>query len=226
MKDVDRGSLAVSAALASVAGFVDAIGFLDTGGLFVSFMSGNSTQAAVELLGPGAWLAVASAGIIAAFVLGVALGGIASTVMRHPRPWIVGGAAVVVGATAILALCGSATLWRAGLLAAAMGAVNTLFLADGRARVAITYSTGTLVSLGLALAALLTGGSRTAWRRPLLLWGSLLGGAVIGAVVHRAGSPLALALAAAALGACAVVLARRPAWGPADHGPQQITRPG
>ncbi|MFT2628471.1 DUF1275 family protein, partial [Escherichia coli] len=43
MKDVDRGSLAVSAVLASVAGFVDAIGFLDTGGLFVSFMSGNST---------------------------------------------------------------------------------------------------------------------------------------------------------------------------------------
>lgn len=211
MKDVDRGSLAVSAVLASVAGFVDAIGFLDTGGLFVSFMSGNSTQAAVEVLGPGAWVAVASAGIIAAFVLGVALGGVASTVMRHPRPWIVGGAAVVVGATAILALSGSATLWRAGLLAAAMGAVNTLFLADGRARVAITYSTGTLVSLGLALAALLTGRSRTAWRRPLLLWGSLLGGAVIGAVAHRAGSPLALALAAAALGACAVVLARRPA---------------
>ncbi len=219
MKDVDRGSLAVSAVLASVAGFVDAIGFLDTGGLFVSFMSGNSTQAAVEVLGPGAWVAVASAGIIAAFVLGVALGGIASTVIRRPRPWIVGGAAVVVGATAILALGGSATLWRAGLLAAAMGAVNTLFLADGRARVAITYSTGTLVSLGLAFAALLTGGSRTAWRRPLLLWASLLGGAVIGAVAHRAGSPLALALAAAALGACTVVLARRPAGGPAGHGP-------
>jgi len=125
------------------------------------------------------------------------------------RPWIVGGAAVVVGSAALLALGGSATLWRAGLLAAAMGALNTLFLADGRARVATTYSTGTLVSLGLALASLVTGGSRTAWRRPLLLWAALVTGAVVGALAHRAGSTVALALASAALGACALILARQ-----------------
>ena len=208
MKDVDRGSLAVSAVLASVAGFVDAIGFLDTGGLFVSFMSGNSTQAAVEAFGPGPLVALASAGIIASFVVGVALGGVASARVARPRPWIVGGAAVGVGTAAALALGGESTLWRAGVLAASMGAVNTLFLADGRARVAITYSTGTLVSLGLALASLATGGSRTAWRRPLLLWGSLIGGAVVGAVAHRAGSPAALAAAAIALVLCAFVLAR------------------
>lgn len=210
MKDVDRGSLAVSAALASVAGFVDAIGFLDTGGLFVSFMSGNSTQAAVEVVGPGALIALASVGIITAFVAGVTAGGVATTLVSRPRPWIVGGAAVVVGSAALLALGGSATLWRAGLLAAAMGALNTLFLADGRARVAITYSTGTLVSLGLALASLVTGGSRTAWRRPLLLWAALVTGAVVGAVAHRAGSTVALTLATAALGACALILARQP----------------
>lgn len=208
MKDVDRGSLAVSAALAAIAGFVDAIGFLDTGGLFVSFMSGNSTQAAVEVLGPGATVALASAGIIAAFVSGVALGGVANALVARPRPWIVGGAAIIVGGAAGLALAGDATLWRAGLLAVAMGSVNTLFLADGRARVAITYSTGTLVSLGLALASLVTGTSRTAWRRPLLLWAALASGAVVGAVAHRAGSAPALTVAAAALVLCAVVLRR------------------
>ena len=106
MKDVDRGSLAVSAALASVAGFVDAIGFLDTGGLFVSFMSGNSTQAAVEVVGPGPLIALASVGIIAAFVAGVTAGGVATTLVSRPRPWIVGGAAVVVGSAALLALGG------------------------------------------------------------------------------------------------------------------------
>ncbi|WP_396644687.1 YoaK family protein [Microbacterium sp.] len=208
MKDVDRGSLGVSAALAAIAGFVDAIGFLDTGGLFVSFMSGNSTQAAVEVLGPGATVALASAGIIAAFVFGVALGGVANALVARPRPWIVGGAAIIVGGAAGLALAGDATLWRAGLLAVAMGSVNTLFLADGRARVAITYSTGTLVSLGLALASLVTGTSRTAWRRPLLLWAALASGAVVGAVAHRAGSAPALTVAAAALVLCAVVLRR------------------
>ncbi|MFG6278356.1 YoaK family protein [Microbacterium sp. 5K110] len=210
MKDVDRGALAISAALAGVAGYVDAIGFLDTGGLFVSFMSGNSTQAAVEVFGPGAAVALASAGIIAAFVFGVAVGGVAATLLARPRAWIVGGATVAVALVAVLAFGGETTLWRVALLAAGMGALNTLFLADGRARVAITYSTGTLVSLGLALAAAATGGSRRAWRRPLLLWSSLVGGAVVGAVAHRGGSPFALSFAAVVLTIVTVILAVRP----------------
>lgn len=209
MKDVDRAALAMSAVLAGVAGYVDAIGFLDTGGLFVSFMSGNSTQAAVEVLGPAAGIALASAGIIASFVAGVAVGGVASTLLARPRAWIVGGSTVSVALVAALALGGQATLWRVAFLAAAMGALNTLFLADGRARVAITYSTGTLVSLGLALAGAMTGGSRRAWQRPLLLWSSLVGGAVVGAVAHRWGSPLALGIAAVVLASVTAVLATR-----------------
>lgn len=35
--------------LAGLAGFVDAIGFLGSGGLFVSFMSGNSTRMAIGI---------------------------------------------------------------------------------------------------------------------------------------------------------------------------------
>lgn len=209
MKDVDRGALALSAALAATAGFVDAIGFLDTGGLFVSFMSGNSTQGAVDLLTGTPWVAAVSAGLIGAFVVGVAVGGVVS--MRAPRPqaWVIAGSAVAVAAGAVLATAGTATLWRAGVLAAAMGALNTLFLADGRARVAITYSTGTLVSLGLALASVVTGGSRTAWQRPLLLWSSLVGGAVVGGFAHRLGSPLALGIAAVALMGASIAAARR-----------------
>ena len=209
MKDVDRPALTLSAALAAVAGFVDAIGFLDTGGLFVSFMSGNSTQGAVDLLDGGSSIALVSAGIIAAFVIGVTAGAAVSMRAARPRAWVVAGSATAVALTAVLALGGDSTLWRVGLVAAAMGALNTLFLAEGRARVAITYATGTLVSLGLGLAALLTGGSRTAWRRPLLLWSSLVMGAVVGGLAHRLGSPVALGIAAAALGAAAAVIALR-----------------
>ena len=39
----------LAACLAALAGYVDAIGFLKLGGLFVSFMSGNSTRLAVGL---------------------------------------------------------------------------------------------------------------------------------------------------------------------------------
>jgi uncharacterized membrane protein YoaK (UPF0700 family) len=209
MRDVDRGSLTLSAGLAAVAGFVDAIGFLDTGGLFVSFMSGNSTQAAVDLLDGGVSITLVSAGIITAFVLGVTVGAAVSTRLSRPRPWVIAGAGAAVAVAAAAALGGPQTLWRAGLLAAAMGALNTLFLADGRARVAITYATGTLVSLGLALASLATGGSRTAWMRPLLLWSALVAGAVVGGLAHRLGSPVALGIAAAVLAGAAAVIAVR-----------------
>lgn len=49
MKRDDLARLLLSIALIAVAGCVDAIGFLETGHLFVSFMSGNSTQFTVGL---------------------------------------------------------------------------------------------------------------------------------------------------------------------------------
>ena len=63
----------LAACLAALAGYVDAIGFLKLGGLFVSFMSGNSTRLAVGLaeLSGIAGLALA---IVAAFVGGVVAG--------------------------------------------------------------------------------------------------------------------------------------------------------
>lgn len=210
MKDVDRHALALSAGLASLAGFVDAVGFLDTGGLFVSFMSGTSTQAAVGA-GTDPVVAVVAAGVIASFVIGVAAGAVVGARTDRARAGVVAGSALAVGVAAALALAGPVTLWRVGLLAAAMGALNTLFLAEGRARVAITYVTGTLVSLGLALAAALTGRSRTAWRRPLLLWAALVAGAFVGGAAHGLGSPAALGIAAVAMAGTAGVLAvRRP----------------
>ena len=125
------------------------------------------------------------------------------------RAWAVAASASVVALSACLAAIaptGPARFW---MLAFAMGALNTLYLSDGRARVAITYATGTLVSLGLAVAALLTGRSGSARRRPLLLWGSLAGGAVVGAAAHRLGSGPALLLAALVLAAAGAGLAMR-----------------
>lgn len=209
MKRVTWRGLLLSSALAFAAGFVDAIGFIETGGLFVSFMSGNSTQAGVELLGGEPSMAMMSVFLLLTFVLGVAAAGTLSLHARDHRPYVVAVAGIAIGSVGVLELVGMHSAWSYGLVAAAMGAINTLYLEDGRARVAITYATGTLVSLGLALAALLNGRSRTAWRRPLLLWGSLAVGALSGAAAHRFGAAALLLAATAMLVVLAVVLAVR-----------------
>ncbi|WP_454173005.1 YoaK family protein [Microbacterium maritypicum] len=208
MRDVTRRGLALSLVLSGVAGYVDAIGFIDTGGFFVSFMSGNSTQAGVDILEQGLASSLLPLTLVVAFVLGVAAGAMIGGNGRR-RAWAVAASASAVALSAVLAAVVPTSPARFWMLAVAMGALNTLYLSDGRARVAITYATGTLVSLGLAVAALLTGRSGSAWRRPLLLWGSLAGGAVVGAAAHRLGSGPALLLAAVVLAAAGVGLAMR-----------------
>ncbi|GGF49466.1 hypothetical protein GCM10010922_26780 [Microbacterium sorbitolivorans] len=206
MKHATKRGLLLSSCLALIAGFVDAIGFIETGGLFVSFMSGNSTQAGVDVFAGHAHVAILSVYLIVAFVVGVTIAGVAAARTRDHHPFVVGGAAVALVAVAVLDLAGAGSAWNYGLVSMVMGAINTLYLADGRARIAITYATGTLVSLGLALAALVTGGSHTAWHRPLLLWGALALGAVAGAAAHRLGTALSLFAAAGILAALAVLI--------------------
>jgi len=204
MREVSRRGVALSIALSVVAGYVDALGFIETGGLFVSFMSGNSTQFGVELWGGEAVAALLPLALVGSFVLGVAGGALAVGADGRRRGVVVGAAAVVVAMSAALGLAETGAPWRFALLALAMGSLNTLYLAEGRARVAITYATGTLVSLGLALAAVVTGRDRHAWRRPLLLWSALAAGAVIGAAAHRWLAEGALVAAAIALGILAI----------------------
>src|SRR5258706_15138149 len=69
-----RRNVALACALSALAGYVDAIGFLHLGGLFVAFMSGNSTRMGVSLA-QGQWVTATQAlGLIALFVTGAAAG--------------------------------------------------------------------------------------------------------------------------------------------------------
>src|SRR3977135_1944344 len=73
MLDTSR-NIALACALSGLAGYVDAIGFLHLGGLFVSFMSGNSTRMGVSLA-EGHWQNAAVAlGLSVLFVIGAAAG--------------------------------------------------------------------------------------------------------------------------------------------------------
>jgi len=169
--------------LAVLAGFVDALGFLRLGGMFVSFMSGNSTRMAVGVAGPGYGSAFAGA-LIAAFVGGVMAGtAIGAAARRWRKPAVLALVAVLLALGSagheLFALASFPTL----LMAGAMGAANAVFQRDGEVSVGVTYMTGTLVKLAQHLVRALSGGPRWAWVPYLLLWLGLVAGAVTGALI-------------------------------------------
>jgi uncharacterized membrane protein YoaK (UPF0700 family) len=91
-----------------LAGYVDGIGFLHLGGLFVSFMSGNSTRLGVSLA-ESDWQQAASAlGLIALFVAGAAAGSLVVLGGGAERqPWlflIAAGAALALSAIVAVAM--------------------------------------------------------------------------------------------------------------------------
>lgn len=174
--------------LSALAGFVDALGFITLGGVFVSFMSGNSTRLSVGVAG-GSWSQAALvAGIVVVFVAGVALGGIVAELTGPDRRI---RKSAVLGTVSVLLFVGavSATFgWTEAAIVAmtlAMGAENNVFRRDGETSVALTYMTGALVKIGQRLAAALFGGPRWTWLPYLGLWGGLVGGAILGALAHR-----------------------------------------
>lgn len=178
----NRDARALAVCLAGLAGFVDAVGFLQTGGLFVSFMSGNSTRFAVGLAEamPVAGLA---AQLIVSFVAGVVLGGLLAGRWPDRRKALV--LAIVALLLAMAAAMGGLGFARLMLvpLAMAMGCINNVFQRDGDVTIGVTYMTGALVRVGQRIADALRGGPRWDWLPFLLLWAGLVGGAVVGALL-------------------------------------------
>ncbi|MBS9374268.1 YoaK family protein [Rhodococcus sp. B50] len=176
-------------ALSSLAGFIDALGFITLGGVFVSFMSGNSTRLAVGTA-DGMWETVALiGGVLALFVLGVILGSVVAELTDRDRR--TRKTAVLATVTALLTIGAVAVLagWTPVAVVAmtlAMGTENSVFRRQGETAVALTYMTGALVKIGQRVAAAFFGGPRWSWLPYLGLWGGLVTGAVLGALAHRA----------------------------------------
>src|ERR1700722_16898063 len=184
MLDTSRNIL-LACALSALAGYVDAIGFLHLGGLYVSFMSGNSTRMGVSLA-EGQWSGAAlSFGLIVLFVIGAACGSlIVLGHGAHRQPFVLLAEALLLAAAA---LCYAFGLPNAAVAAIvlAMGLENAVFQIDGGAGLGLTYVTGALVKVGQLLAAALTGGPRWGGLPNLLLWAALVIGVVGGAVAYR-----------------------------------------
>ena len=181
--------------LAAFAGFVDGVGFLTAGGYFVSFMSGNTTRLAVNLVtDPSA--ALLPALLIAGFTCGVFIGAV--TALRSGR-WqarnVTALAAALLLAAALADYTGSVPLALAGLVLA-MGALNNCFQREGSNSFGLTYMTGALVRFGQGLAYRLCGREAPGFLGLLALWAALGGGAVLGALAQQRLGEHSLAVAA------------------------------
>ncbi len=181
-------NVALACALSALAGYVDGIGFIHLGGLFVSFMSGNSTRMGVSLA-DGHWQDAAQAlGLIALFVTGAALGSLIVLGRGANRqPWVLLVEAILLAAAGACDALGFPQVAVAAIVLA-MGLENAVFQIDGGAGLGLTYVTGALVKAGQLIASALKGGVRWAWVPNLLLWSALVAGALCGALAyHRLG---------------------------------------
>lgn len=181
MNRLDRNRRRFAIALAGLAGFVDAAGFLSADGYFVSFMSGNTTRLAVNLATQPSH-ALIPALLIAGFILGVAGGGIVSALAgRWRKPAVLGFVAVFLLAAALLRAA-AMPLGTVAALVTAMGALNNTFQRGGEVAIGLTYMTGALVRMGQGLAAAILGRPGVQWQSFFTLWLGLAGGAVAGAL--------------------------------------------
>jgi uncharacterized membrane protein YoaK (UPF0700 family) len=180
-----RKSIILACALSALAGYVDAIGFIHLGGLFVSFMSGNSTRLGVSL-SEGHWAAAAEAfGLIALFVAGAAAGSmIVLGRTAKGQAWVLLAEASLLFGAGLGHSFGRTDIAVAAIVLA-MGLENAVFQIDGGAGLGLTYVTGALVKVGQLLAAALTGGARWGWLPNLLLWAALVLGSVCGALAYH-----------------------------------------
>jgi uncharacterized membrane protein YoaK (UPF0700 family) len=200
-------NISLACALSALAGYVDGIGFLHLGGLFVSFMSGNSTRMGVSLA-EGKWSSGFEAlGLIALFVIGAAAGSlIVFGRGANRQPWLLLVEALLLAAAALCYAFGLPNLAVAAIVLA-MGLENAVFQIDGGAGLGLTYVTGALVKVGQLIAEALTGGPRWGWAPNLLLWAALVTGSVCGALAYHWINLAAIWFAAAAALALSAIVA-------------------
>jgi uncharacterized membrane protein YoaK (UPF0700 family) len=208
MNRLDRNARSLATGFAAMAGMVDAIGFMASGGFFLSFMSGNSTRLSVGIVESAPYIGLLAA-LLASFVGGVVAGSLVGRQTtfgpHHRQAIILTGISLLLFAAPIVADAGLLPLALC-FAAFCMGMENTLFEREGSVSFGLTYMTGALVKIGQGIATLISGGARLEWVPYLLLWLGLASGAMIGALMFGAFGLQSLWLPAAYAGVFALAL--------------------
>src|SRR5580704_17443199 len=170
--------------MTALAGFLDAVGYVQLQHFYVSFMSGNSTQFGMAVARAN-WSDVLLAGVvIGSFVVGACLATIICEVSNRFEILAVLNSELLVFLVALALAVSAYDRTALVLVALAMGAQNTLHQIVAGADVGKGFITGTLFALGPSLAFWLRR------RKPisqaasnLLSWLAFIGGAAVGTLV-------------------------------------------
>ena len=179
--------LSLGLLLTGAAGFADVVGFIELGGHFTSFMSGNTTQLGNALAQASWHSATLPLLLLVLFFCGSFIGSLLALV--GGKRW---GASL---ATGMVMACFALTIglafsgWPADqfmlMLAAGAGAQNAILPSTDSVRLGITFVTGTLFAAGQDLArAVLKAAPPWRWAQHLLVWASLLLGGLLGALAY------------------------------------------
>ena len=209
--------LSLGLLLTAAAGFADVVGFIELGGHFTSFMSGNTTQLG-DALAQGIWpVAQLTASLVGLFFIGSVVGSLLALLAG----WRWGSSAVTalvlvsVAATLGLAFAGFPRDQFMLILAAGAGAQNAILPSTGSVRLGTTFVTGTLFAAGQDLARALRGlAPPWRWAQHLLVWASLLLGGLLGALGYGVAGVNALAVPCLVYGGLLIgFVLRRPTQG-------------
>jgi uncharacterized membrane protein YoaK (UPF0700 family) len=179
--------LALAGAISFLAGMTDATGLALTGD-FVSFMTGNTTRAALALGDGNLRHAAVLLSAIVVFVLGNAAG-IVIAHFAERRIFVVLASVSAMLALASLLTADSLTIPPFYLIVASMGMVNAAIEHIEGLPIGLTYVTGPLSRFGRGIGRWILGDRRLDWTIQIVPWIGMLAGAIVGALLaHIAGT--------------------------------------
>ena len=176
--------LLLVASISFLAGMTDAVGLILTGN-FVSFMTGNTTRAAIAF-GTGDFShAVVLFAAILTFIAGNALGIVIAHAAERRAFVVLACVSILLAAAAGFAQP-SLVLVQFYLVVLAMGMVNATVEHIEGLPIGLTYVTGALSRFGRGIGRFLLGERDFAWTVQIVPWSGMISGAVIGALLASA----------------------------------------
>jgi uncharacterized membrane protein YoaK (UPF0700 family) len=187
------GQFALGLVLTALAGWVDALSFMEFGGIYASFVSGNTILFGISAAEGRTLVIERTAAAIGLFASGAFLGGL---IFVKGWRWSVALAllieAIALGLAAAMAIDEDTAAFTIAPLAFAMGLQNHVVAKVRADNAGTTFVTGTLFRFGDALARFVVGADRFAPATRLL--GVIVvfsAGAAAGATAHYRFGPLA-----------------------------------